>query len=74
MSIDLSEGIYHRPKPRRGRHENVPYLKLVYSFNDELVGEDDGEPESAGSFVVAILAVASATMFAAVWLLIHSWL
>lgn len=74
MSIDLSEGIYSQPKPRRGRHENVPYLKLVYSFNDELVGEDDGEPESAGSFVVAILAVASASMFAAVWLLIHSWL
>ncbi len=74
MSIDLSEKIYSQPKLRRGKHESVPYLKLVYSFNDELVGEDDGEPESAGAFVVAILAVAAASMFAAVWLLIHSWL
>lgn len=73
MSIDLSEKIYSQPKWRRGKHESVPYLKLVYSFNDELVGEDDGEPESAGAFVVAILAVAAASMFAAVWLLIHSW-
>ncbi len=74
MSIDLSENAYGQSKHRRGKHESVPYLKLVYSFNDELVGEDDGEPESAGSFVVAILAVASASMFAAVWLLIHTWL
>lgn len=74
MSIDLSEGIYSQPKLRRSARDPVPYLKLVYSFNEDLVGEDDGEPESAGSFVVAILAVASASMFAAVWLLIHNWI
>lgn len=73
MSIDLSEEIYSQPNMRRGRHDSVPYLKLVYSFNEDLVGEDDGEPERAGSFVVAILAVASASMFAAAWLLIHNW-
>lgn len=73
MSIDMSDGLYGRPKRQSGRG-SVPYLKLVYSFNEDLVGEDDGEPERAGSFVVAILAVASASMFAAVWLLIHNWL
>ncbi|GGF80896.1 MULTISPECIES: hypothetical protein [Rhizobium] len=73
MSIDMSDGLYGRPKRQSG-HGSVPYLKLVYSFNEDLVGEDDGEPERAGSFVVAILAVASASMFAAVWLLIHNWL
>ncbi|TNM64946.1 hypothetical protein [Aliirhizobium smilacinae] len=74
MSIDLSEKIYTQPNLRRGRHGDVPYLRLVYSFNDDLVGNDDGEPERAGSFVIAILAVASASMFTAVWLLIHSLL
>jgi len=74
MSIDLSEDTYGHPKLRRGKRDSVPYLKLVYSFNEDLVGEDDGEPERAGSFVVAILAVASASMLAAVWLLIHNWL
>ncbi len=72
MSIDLSEDIYTQPKLRRGTHDSVPYLRLVYSFNEDLVGDDDGAPERAGSFVIAILAVASASMFTAVWLLIHS--
>ncbi|AYD00952.1 hypothetical protein [Neorhizobium sp. NCHU2750] len=70
MSIELSENSYGHPEVRGGRRGNVPYLKLVYSSNDDLIGHDDGEPESVGSFVVAILAFASVSMFAAIWFLI----
>jgi hypothetical protein len=69
MSIELSEESYGHPASRRRRNGNVPYLKLVYSSSEDMF-RDDGEPERAGSFVVAVLAVASASMFAAIWLLI----
>jgi hypothetical protein len=69
MSVELSEKIYRNPERRQNRSRSVPYLKLVHSSDVHLISED-GEPESAGSFVVAILAVASVSMFAAIWMLI----